>query len=227
MVKTNKAMRVASGLLVLTLASTCMISGTFAKYTTNGIGEDTARVAKFGVEVTANGSTFAQSYNEKGSVTVQSDEDVVAPGTSGEMATMALKGTPETSVKVSYAGEFSLGDASTWEVGSDFYCPLVVTVKGTNGTTTIKQTDTVATQKAFEAAVNNAIAAYSKTYVPGTDLSGVGDDSLTVTWAWPFGNDDGQASDNDTKDTALGNAAAEGKAAKVTLKVTTTVTQID
>ena len=46
-------MRVASALLVAVLLSTCAISGTFAKYVTEGSGSDTARVAKFGVTVTA------------------------------------------------------------------------------------------------------------------------------------------------------------------------------
>ncbi|MFR0985955.1 MAG: hypothetical protein ACLSFZ_04975 [Frisingicoccus sp.] len=44
--KKNRMMRLASSLLVLTLLTTCVISGTFAKYTTQAGGSDTARVAK-------------------------------------------------------------------------------------------------------------------------------------------------------------------------------------
>ena len=217
--KKNKMMRMASGLLVAALLTTSMISGTFAKYTTAISRSDTARVAKWGVKIDATGNTFANSYNEKNAATatVSSTDKVVAPGTNGNMATMSLSGTPEVAVKVSYTGEFSLDD--NWVVGQnkDFYCPLVITVKNASGTTEIKQGDSINSKKDFEDAVNNAIAAYSTTYEANKDLSTVGDDSLTVTWSWPYTGDD-------TKDTALGDATT---AANVTLKVTTTVTQID
>ena len=218
--KKNKMMRMASGLLVAALLTTSMISGTFAKYTTSDNGTDTARVAKWGVEITANGETFAKEYDDSTSPSVKSgtNDKVVAPGTSGTMTSMTLKGKPEVSVRVSYTGAFSLGTADTWKVGNDFYCPLVITVKNASGTTEIKQGGSINSQQAFEEAVNNAIAAYSKDYTPGTDLSGVGTDSLTVAWSWPY------ESSNDEKDTALGDATT---AATVTLAVTTTVTQID
>ena len=62
--KKNVMMRVASVLLVAVLLTTCAISGTFAKYTTGDAGHDTARVAKWGVTITANGTTFAEAYND-------------------------------------------------------------------------------------------------------------------------------------------------------------------
>lgn len=233
----NKMMRAASGLLVATLLTTSVISGTFAKYTTSATGTDTARVAKWGVEITANGSTFATEYETDdetsktaiaksviGTGAEDKDKEVVAPGTKGEMAKMTLTGTPEVAVKVSYTGAFALDD--NWKVGDDFYCPLIITVKSNTGTTTIKQNDTVNTKEAFNNAVNAAIAAYSKEYAPGTNLSEKGDDSLTVTWEWPFDDADNSGA-NDEKDTALGNAANAANAATVKLEVTTTVTQID
>lgn len=54
----NRMMRLASALLILTLLTTCMISGTFAKYTTQATGEDTARVAKWGVTVNVTSDLF-------------------------------------------------------------------------------------------------------------------------------------------------------------------------
>ena len=60
--KKNKMMRVASFLLVAVLLSTSVISGTFAKYVTEGSAEDVARVAKFGVTITADGALFADTY---------------------------------------------------------------------------------------------------------------------------------------------------------------------
>ena len=217
--KKNKMMRAASALLVLTLLSVCVISGTFAKYVTSAEGSDSARVAKFGVAITANGTTFANTYAKDDTATaiantVVSTDKVVAPGTKGDMASMKLTGTPEVAVKVSYKGEFAIDDK--WTVDGTFYCPLEIKVNDT----TIKGTD-YQTAEAFNKAVNDAITGYSKEYAPGTNLATLGDDSLKVTWAWAYeGNDD-------AKDTALGEAAAENNAANVTLKVTTTVTQID
>ena len=49
------------------------------------------------------------------------------------------------------------------------------------------------------------------------------DDDLYVAWEWPFSTSD----ENDKKDTALGNAAADGNAAQIALSVTITITQVD
>ena len=222
--KKNMMMRLASVLLIAVLMSTCAISGTFAKYVTSGEGTDTARVAKFGVTVTANGETFAKEYNtddgyftEAKSV-ISTGDDVVAPGTSGNMASMTLTGTPEVAVRVSYVGAFDISD-EYWKVDSTYYCPLIVTVNGVDF-----DGRAYANAAEFELSVNNAIAAYSKDYPAGTtDLSGVGADSLSVSWEWPFST----SPENDVKDTKLGNAAAAGDVIAVTLTITTTVTQID
>lgn len=221
----NKLMRAAAGLMVATLLTTSIISGTLAKYTVTESGTDTARVAKFGVAITANGNTFAEKYKTDdqtasvGAESVVSTSKVVAPGTSGSMTSMELSGKPEVAVKVSYVGEFSLNDK--WTVGSngEYYCPLEIKI---NDGQAIKGTDYNSAIE-FATAVNNAIAAYSKEYAAGTDLSIIKNDSLKVTWAWNFNGND------DAKDTALGKAVAdnESNAGTVTLKVTTTVTQID
>ena len=71
--------------------------------------------------------------------------------------------------------------------------------------------------------VNNAINAYSKDYAAGTNLATAGDDSLAITWEWPFST----SAENDVKDTFLGDQAAVGQAATVQLTITTTATQID
>ena len=49
--KKNKMMRLAAIVLMLTLLTTCAISGTFAKYTASATGSDTARVAKWSFKV--------------------------------------------------------------------------------------------------------------------------------------------------------------------------------
>ena len=114
--KKNRMMRLASGLLVAVLLSTCAISGTFAKYITSDAASDTARVAKFGVVVTASGSLFDTTYktteNTPGagatdpdgtilSVTSSNSDKLVAPGTKNDTGlTFAITGTPEVDVKI-------------------------------------------------------------------------------------------------------------------------------
>ncbi len=122
--KKNKVMRIASVLLVAVLISTCAISGTFAKYVTKVSGEDSARVAKWGIVLTAEGesvfsskyltdetgsnaydgtySVEAQAVAQSGEVAAEADK-VVAPGTSSEDAEKPLKasvkGTPEVATR--------------------------------------------------------------------------------------------------------------------------------
>lgn len=219
--KKNKMMRIASVLLVAVILTTCAISGTFAKYVTSGNGTDTARVAKFGVTVSGTADTFKETYAKDNTGftlaanTVVSTEDVVAPGTSGSMVAFTITGTPEVAVRVAFTGTLELGDK--WvDAGSAYYCPIEVTV----GDTTFKGT-AYASANEFEAAVNAKIATYTNDYVAGTDLSTIDGDAPAISWKWAFeGN-------IDVKDTYLGDQAAVGNAATISLDVTATVTQID
>ena len=219
--KKNKMMRLASVLLVAVILTTCAISGTFAKYVTETPASDSARVAKFGVTVTGTANTFKETYpKDDTSVTltgnsVVSTEDVVAPGTSGSMAAFTLTGTPEVAVNVKFTGTLELGDK--WVDSSDaYYCPIEITV----GDQTYKGKDYTSADL-FEAAVNGKIATYSDNYEAGTNLNGIGGDAPVISWKWAFeGNDN-------VKDTYLGDEAAEGRAAEISLSVTATVTQID
>lgn len=238
--KKNRMMRLASVMLVAVLMTTCTISGTFAKYVTEGTGTDSARVAKWGVKVTGNGTTFAEKYETDdstagvGTYSVISStpagantDHIVAPGTDGVMAKATITGVPEVAVKITYeATTFDLGQ--NWNDGTNYYCPLVIQV---NDQKFYGMDYTSA--DAFEAAVVAAIAGYSTQVYPAhTDLSAVTDSNLYVAWAWAFEKDDvvlGVTCDenDDVKDTYLGDQAAAGNAATITLAVTTTVTQVD
>lgn len=219
-------MRVAIILMALTLITSCFVGGTLAKYVTEGKGEDTARVAKFGVVVTGTGEAFAKTYatddaSFTGTFSVSSGDDdkVVAPGTSGDMAAFAITGTPEVAVRVAFtASTVEFGDNWIYNDGTDdsYYCPIEITV----GSTTLKGND-YANVAAFEAAISDAIDDYTKDYEAGTDLSLIGVDAPAISWAWAF------ESNSDVKDTYLGDQAAAGNAATITLAITVTVTQID
>lgn len=60
--KKNRMLRLASALLILTLLTTSVIGGTFAKYTSTGSVSDTARVAKWGVEIKTSGTLYSDAY---------------------------------------------------------------------------------------------------------------------------------------------------------------------
>ena len=234
--KKNKMMRAASILMVATLLTTSVISGTFAKYVTSESSNDTARVAKFGVEITANGTMFAKEYakdnqNVLATVTnsvISSDSDkVLAPGTSGDLAKSTITGTPEVAVDVKREATLTLtgwmSKQSDVDTVESYYCPIKITV----GNTLYYGLD-YDNANDFIAAVVGAINADSHDYAPKTNLSDISNDTLSVTWEWAFEGLDGtKVNRTDYADTYLGNKAAEGNAPKIELTVTTTVTQID
>lgn len=229
--KKNIMMRVASALFVSVLLSTCAISNTFAKYVSTGSSENSARVAKWGVTVTGTSDMFAKEYEKDDEnftletntvVSTGDDKNVVAPGTGGTMTKFSITGTPEVAVRVNFEGNLDLGDKWVDE-SSNYYCPIEITV----GDTAFKGTS-YASASEFENAVNGKIATFSKDYAANTDLSTIGADAPSISWAWAFeDNDDVNKDVKDVKDTYLGNQAAAGNAATISLNVTATVTQID
>ena len=250
--KKNVMMRVASLLMVCVLATTCGISGTFAKYVTSGSSNDSARVAKFGVEVEANFSgLFAQGYKVDDSTAANESEatvwtnvktdgvnfdNLVAPGTAGELADFTVTGTPEVDVRVTYDATLTLtgwfldaNENGVKDAGEEEYCPIVFTVNSTE-----YSMDGYTSVATFAAAVEAAIEDADEEYQTNTDLSGatVADD-LAVSWKWHYeGKGDhavasGPYCQTDAKDTVMGDAAAAGFAATIELDITCTVTQID
>ena len=235
--KKNWTLRAAVLMLALVLITSCFVGGTFAKYVTSGSGTDSARVAKFGVTVTANGDVFAKEYDTNDQTVVGtiaksviSTDKVVAPGTTsnGDFVAATITGTPEVAVRVSYKLDAATLQLENWKDADDeFYCPLVFRVKNNNGNTVISGME-FQTAEAMKAALVNAVAAYTKDYAPGTDLSGKAAETLTISWEWPFETGaDGDKPANNVKDTFLGDEAAAGRAATVSLTLATTVTQID
>lgn len=225
----NRMMRLASALLILTLLTTCMISGTFAKYTTQATGEDTARVAKWGVTVNVTSDLFATSYKDvdgsNGKVTVQSTDTnkLVAPGTTGTGLGVTSGGTPE----VSYEMKIKL-DGTTAKMPSLKYTPTggteasyePVKFSVLNGTTPLKENLTLAElQTLFDGtkAIYKYDVADGKYYVD-SDGDGTIDTSselndcpnIQIKWEWAFesGADDTTKAFNDKLDTILGELAS-------------------
>lgn len=227
--KKNWTMKTGALLMALTLVTTCFVGGTLAKYVTSGEGKDIARVAKFGVNVTAEGTIFAKEYEtDDASVagtiakSVESTEKVVAPGTKGDMTKVGLTGHPEVAVRVSHEAKMDLG-AGWKDSEGKYYCPLVITVKDGEKDEQVINGLNFQTAAGFQAAVEKAVKEYSEEYKAGTYLGTVTENSLAISWEWPFST----SKANDVKDTYLGDQAAAGSASTVSLTVTTTVTQID
>ena len=236
--KKNRMMRLASILMIAVLMTTCTISGTFAKYVTEASAGDSARVAKWGVGITATGTTFSEAYDTDDSaatvvssnwdVGVDASEDkVVAPGTSGTFATVAISGTPE--VKVDLTADVDI-ELSNWTVDGDVYFPLVVEIGGVAVTIDTTSLDTVETS--IETAIIKALTV--DTVVPATSNTGIAAThrynanadlvhNVAITWEWPFSVSDA----NDVLDTALGDQAAAGNAAGISASIAITATQVD
>ena len=238
--KKNWTLRAAVLMLALVLITSCFVGGTFAKYVTSDNAADLARVAKWGVSITAHptGGVFAKEYDaiagqENTVVADDGKTNVVAPGTKKENAALVeLSGKPEVSVKVTYSAEH-FGLTGKWvDKDSNFYCPLIIKVTGKVGDTVKTETIKCAEKASADdvaTAVKNAVAACSATYGPNTDLSTVAGDGLKISWEWPF---EGTANpgQTDEKDTYLGNQAATATGLNIPaihIPVTATVTQID
>lgn len=233
--KKNRFLTIAGCLMVLCLLTTCVIGTTFAKYVTSGETEDSARVAKWGVqlEVAANNELFENEYiGTDSKVTVQAATDVVAPGTAQKTAAVfSITGTPEVAVRITI--DFTVNNdvwlkAGTYDdpttaaddqftLGSDYY-PVVFTltqIKDASGDIDVE------IAKGNLAAIKTALDAYSGAYyAPNTDLTA----EFKLTWVWAF---DG----NDKADTYLANQAAGSSGAdyntQVGFKIDITVEQVD
>ena len=121
--KKNKMMRIAAVLLIVTLLSTCAISGTFAKYVAKADFEDSARVAKWGIKIETSSSLFSDRYEAEdadyiaagGTYSVKAanatdtakGDMVVAPGTSSDQVedggfVARLYGKPEVATRFQF-----------------------------------------------------------------------------------------------------------------------------
>lgn len=227
--KKNKMMRAASALLVAVLLTTSVISGTFAKYVTSEEGSDTARVAKWGVVIEAESfgmfktdyeTTDTAKFTGDYSVSSSAGDKVLAPGTSGSFANIAITGTPEVAVEVAIAATVTVSD--NWEVDGDYYCPVVITV----GTTEISGLDYTSVT-AFAAAIEEALELKSSKYAPNTDLGAIyNNTNLDLAWEWAFVTTHGVDGNYDEEDTALGDKAV-AEDLTISIGVDITVTQID
>ena len=206
--KTKKT-KLFSVLCVLALCVAVGLTVTMAKYFTTGSGSDSASVAKFGVTVTVNSTLglFNKEYsNEQDKLIAKATANIVAPGTSGELANVTISGTPEVNVKVSYTVAVEFGNNWTLENSTE-YMPLIITVGGTEYK--LADYDNI---DALESAIATEV---SSEYAAGTTLTNLSD---LVSWEWPF------ESGADANDTYLSNKTTD--LPSLSVEVTATVEQI-
>ena len=224
----NKFFKIASLMIMLCLISTCAIGTTFAKYVTNDAAYDSARVAKWGVQLEmVSDKLFNNEYQSHDAnyagLTVKSDNGnkLVAPGTSGKTA-FSISGTPEVATRITIsmtnvsdvvlpAGSVAGQDAA--------YYPVVFTLKQTNGATdVVLVTGTLADIQAFLTAYSGA------EYAPNTDLHA----EFELSWEWAYSvNDFTDKMDTLLGDIMAGEADVENSSINVAYNLSVTVTQID
>lgn len=242
--KKNAMLKIAAILMVAVLLTTCAISSTFAKYSTSAnVAATEARVAKWGITVTANptNNLFGAKYGANaGSLYVESEDDalVVAPGTTGSAPSFTIGGTAEVDVNVTATANVELANWYTDTTDtSTLYCPLVVTVAGTPLTIDYSGEKDKALEKFeadIEAAIVRALTGSEDTdavnYTESTSVTTIakavdanddlGTTGVAVSWAWALG-------DASTQDTALGtNATDAGKKATISITYGVTVEQV-
>ena len=216
----NKMMRLASVLLILCIATTCAISGTFAKYTSAASAADTARVAKWGIDAPASMTLdlFDAAYNGSGDTSVASagTDNVIAPGTT-KTATVSLFSVTGAAPEVAYKYEVKLESSGDGAAASNTIAKLDA-LTGFNWTLK-KPGDSSATTYATFATLKAAVDGMTANYAPNTMPTGyaTGANTLEIGWAWDFDNAT-TAGANDAADTAVGNGA-DLKAFTLTLTI--------
>ncbi len=224
-------MTIVSILLIATCVSTYFISSTYAKYTSEFKGSDTARVAEWKLEYKNEANLFATLYDTEGETLVnpgkgpvnhkeetdikkaaEGETAIIAPGAYGEYK-FTLSGTAETSYKIQFdftGSEDNTGGRITYYL---------------NGIPCGNSIETLTEQ--INANFKNKI------FRPG-DLPGNYFDTedntehngplvQTINVVWDYGESEAQ----DAIDTELGIRAAQGKEIIVKLVAKTIITQVD
>lgn len=230
--KKNKIMRLAGVLLIAVLLTTSIISGTFAKYVTTGSVTDSARVAKFGVQVTAGGELFSKTYvNQAGgntpgtgvgseTITVESASDkLVAPGTqsSANGLGFSISGTPEVATAVTITAAYVDNEDIFLKAGtytdvtgagdkftlSSNYNPIVWTLtKNGSVVNDCQDVSLTAINSYFSTQATNGALSFNPNKNLASTTDGMG--AYKLTWKWAFGD-----STNNKADTVLGDLAAK------------------
>lgn len=213
MKNTGKIARAAILLLVLCMISTAMLGGTFAKYTSEYAGQDTALIAKWDIKPTVGGKDI-EALNENGEqvesldlfdhayntniISTAGQEKIIAPGVQGDFD-IKIVNNSDVAAKITFDFdtdgenvpiEYSLNDTNNWDKDLK---NLKDKLEALPAMDKLSETNGIATAKVY--------------------------------WRWPFEKE--PVLETDKADTALGDASAKGdQRTTYTLKITATATQI-
>lgn len=183
--------------LILTMLSLCLVSNTYAKYTSTFAGSDTAIVAKWDVSA-GNASTTIDLFNSSKIYDTNGVTDYTQGGTDD---TDVTNGTADGIIAPGTWGSFSYSVSNNSDV---------------NATYTVDYTVTAANVP-LEWSVDGSTWSTNLSNVSTTALNMGATANVTVYWRWVFNGDD-------TADTTLGTATT---LARPEVTITTTFTQVD
>lgn len=227
----NKFMRAASGLLVAVLLTTCVISGTFAKYVTTTNSTAKARVAVwgFGKDAITELNLFDSAYDN--TVNANDEDKLIAPGTEKEAPFSIINASakaPEVNYKLTVSVDGSqIADTIkknpniVWKLDDGNYGTwdnLMTSILRLSGDTDV--TYDASTTKSAE-----------KTY-KANSIPDAFENNKThkIAWKWIYDeaakNKETGTQNNDADDTTMGNTAVTSDT-EVNVKITVTAEQID
>jgi hypothetical protein len=198
--KKNRMMRIAAFLLVAALLSICVVSGTYAKYTSEITGTDTARVAKWDVQV-----NNVTAGSKDGAVAKTFEFDLfktIIDTIDASSAETDMDPTDGSIIAPGTQGSFIINLHNASQVTAEYTVEFEVT-----NTKNIP----------IEFSVNNGAWGSLADITTAVPLAINGDGEIKVAWRWVF--EDG----NDANDTALG---LDGSAT-ITVAAVVTATQVD
>jgi hypothetical protein len=210
--KTSKTARITILLLVLCLISTAMLSGTFARYTSEYAGADTALIAKWDVKFNGNEPTtstaeldlFSHAYKTNINE-IEGEDYIIAPGVSGDF-TLKVENKGDVAAKMTFDFE-AIGTAGT--------VPIEYSLDGSAWVN-------LATLETELNELGNMTNVAAGAAAPTTQK---------VLWRWPYeASNTVYAGSTNATDTTLGTDSAvlgEGSRTTYILKVTATATQIE
>lgn len=205
-------------LLMMTLCASCLVSSTFAKYSSGAQASDVARVAKWSINVGENGGVniaggvfnfdlFETVYDAaldgegnpvtEDAVKIDPDNPIIAPGTQGRFAFDIVN---NSEVVAAYTVKFSIENPKG--------VPLLFSLDGEEWVDSVDALNNIEERAGVKALI-------------GVPLELHGDEkTVTVYWKWLFEQSD--VALGDEKDTSLGIEKPT-----VRMSATATVTQVD
>lgn len=230
--KSNKILRFASFILMFTLVSTCLLSGTLAKYVSSFGGNDSARVAKWDFNATNLGTGTTQTiniFNTAYGTTVQSADGtkIVAPGTTSSFD-LQFTGKSEVESKITFG---------ITEENNGTRIPLIYKINGkyysnyyTAGNHYLRLNETSSSVQTI-AIEGNLVSMQTDMNagitVPVNTLYSSRNTSIEWYWAFEEYNDAAGTTLTTSKDQYDTNLGIASPADTVKLTITATATQVD